>query len=156
VNTKLKTWSTKGWLLGWYCGQLKLFVIKCFIHFSCSEVSKLLSNDKRGLLFLKQFPVSLSSELVWIFSTWNLADTPSFLPIHRYRSLFFLQSKYRKFLQLWVSHNSSIYAISPFFSNLKSFLPCGSRLYRSNIKCLCLGLIPLLQTTNVLYLFFQV
>ncbi len=124
------------------------------------------SNDKICLDPLTQLPWNLISLVRTIPLTKSFTLGPSgYLPNQMLKLIFFLTSKYRKYLHLWFSHNSSICCLTsinmnqinkiPFLSSLNYFLECGSKLNKFNIKFLWWPVIPRDETINVRVLFIH-
>ena len=120
------------------------------------ESSNALSKDSRGLLYLRQFPASLSSYDVWILETRNFRAGPlGLLLAHRNRSCFLCCSKKRKLLQDNSKHNSSMTSLAYFLSSFDSFLVFGIISMMSLIRYLNFPEIPLEHATRVRCLFFH-
>ena len=65
IMENVKMWSKNGWLLGWLRGVEKVWVRSSFINDQWALVSKEASNDNKGLVPLRQFPVIFNSFIVW-------------------------------------------------------------------------------------------
>ena len=145
-----------GFDLGWFLGVPNACTNISFRRARWGSSSNVLSKDRIGLLYLRQFPVSLSSPVVCTFYTANLKLGPSGdLMSHMNRSVFFLDSKNMQLLQdLW-KQRSSMISLAIFLSTFTSFLEWGSRSITSFIKCLYLEFTPLEHKIKVLCLFFH-
>ena len=156
VMLKERTWSINGFDLGWFFGVLKIWASISFINLRWGAESKAPSNERRGLLNLRQLPDSLSSSKVCMFTQWNLIEGPlGLFAIHRNRSLCLRCSKYNKLLQDLSKHKSLATLFTCFLSILDSFLVLGIKLVMSSIKCLILPAMPLDIRISVRCLFFH-
>ena len=151
-----RTWSMKGLLFGWFFGVLKTWTSISLISFRCGAVSKPPSNESSGLEYFRQFPVSLSSSVVWMLLTKNFTDGPDgLLQSHIKRSFCLCCSKNRKLLQERSKQSSSTTSRASLRSTLDSFFVFGSRSTRSRTRCRILPAMPREQTTSVRWRFFH-
>ena len=153
---KESTWSMKGLLLGWFLGVLKVLMNSSLSRRRWVLVEKALSKDKRGLENLRQLPVSLSSSLVWMLLTKNLAEGPfGDLASHIKRSFCLCYSKNMKLLQ----ERSKQISSTTFFASLRftfdSLFVFATRLSKSCTRCLNRPAMPREATTRVRCRFFH-
>ncbi len=143
------TLSTKGLLFGWPKGVPNASVRSVFNKRKWGVLSKWASKFNNGLDPSIQFPVNLSSSIVWTLTKWNFADGPlGVLPIYMYKSWCFRVSKYTTWLQLFISAISLTALMSPLSSSLLSFLWCGMSFFKSSSKWRYLAVMPLEDNIN--------
>ena len=155
-SLKESTWSMNGLLLGWFLGVLKIYTIISFISLRWVDWSKPSSKDKRGLLNLRQLPVSFSSSVVWMLLIWNLIEGPAGLfDSHMKKSFCLRCSKYMQLLHDFSKHISSITSRASLRFNFDSILVFGIRSHKSFTRWRIRPAIPREHTTRVLCRFFH-
>jgi len=137
--------STKGLLFGCPLGVPKTSTKSSFSNLRWPSREKDSSKERMGRLPFIQFPVILSSSMVWILETWNLTEGPPFcLPNHKYASCRFRHSRNKTVLQPLISAISVMARPTPSWpgSNLDSFLWCGINVRRSSSRWRNRAVIP--------------
>jgi len=146
----------KGLLLGWFFGVLNICKRSSLSNRKCVDWSKPWSKERRGRLYFRQFPVNLSSSLVWILVTWNLAEGPTgLLDNHMNKSFCLRCSKNMQLLHDFSKHNSSITSTASFLLTLDSSFVFGIISVKSLTRWRMRPAIPLEQSTSVLWRFFH-